>query len=243
MARPKNAINPATGKRFRSDERDSTWELNRERNEYYIPGSVYDPGNPGYASVIGDGSSGTSTGSDTEEAERVLFETVEDRIIVEKGTGEPKQTKTRSTRGPGKAKGAITPQHVESWVSMGFAFIAMTRNNSLWAIHDPDTELKPWTPSAAELLNKISGDHAEKITEASAATMVVWGLASLVIQRANMERQQRLEQARANAEQMKFEEFAEYEPVSQPVTYTPNGTNPSGARPVSPDESIFGNGV
>ena len=248
MARRKNAINPATGKRFRSADNDGSWEYNPERNEYYVPGSAYDPRTADPGEFNGNASSGADAGNDrNQETERVLFETEGvDRIIVEKGTAPPKETK-RSTRGPGKKTGAITAAHVNSWVTMGMATVAMYRNSKIWLVQDARVELDPWTPSAAELLNKIPQEYAEKMTDLSAVTVVGMGVFNMVSVRLAQEQRERMERAKERAAVMQAEEFTEYQPAPQPTTYVPNGhvssNAASGARPVTPEESIFGNGI
>lgn len=242
MAR--NAINPTTGKRFSGRVRKS-WGYDETSGEYYVPGSEYDPGNGDSRVRLDSTDGGNSTGDATQETDRVLFETDGvDRIIVEKGSAPPKASK-RSTRGPGKPKGAITPAHVSSWVQMGMATVAMYRNSKIWLIQDAKVEIDPWAPSAAELLNKIPQEYAEKVTDLSAVTVVAMGVFNLVSVRLAAEQRERMELARANAERMQREEFQEYTtaPVQQAYTASPNGTEPSGARPVVPDESIFGTAV
>lgn len=239
MAR--NAIDPATGKRFSGRVRKS-WGYDESSGEYYVPGSEYDPGNGDSRIRLDSADGGDGRGDGGDETSGILFETEQDRIIVERGAGAPKPTR-RTSRGPGKPKGAITPAHVSSWVQMGMATVAMYRNSKIWLVQDAKVEIDPWAPSAAELLNKIPQQYAEKVTDLSAVTVVAMGLFNLVSIRLAAEQRERMEYARANAERMQTEEFREYSatPAAQPQTFSSNGA--SGARPVSPDESIFGNAV
>lgn len=160
-------------------------------------------------------------------------------------TNKPRETKSKS-----KESGFITPQHVEGWITQGFAFIAMAKGADYWAIHHPDIEVRPWAPSAAELLNKIPADQAQKLTELNAAIAVTVGMAMLVSSRMRMDRMVRLQAVRAKREELQRQEGT---PDSRPTMPNPDqpaqpgqtrqtrpNQNGSGARSVHPPTPIFG---
>lgn len=120
--------------------------------------------------------------------------------------------------------------------------MAMIRNASYWAISDPKIEVEPWSASAAEMLNKISGEHAEKITEVHAGVAVVFGIGALVYKRMQMDamyaRQKRMQ------EQQAYEDYP-VEDINPDIAAERKASKAmpgTGAGIVSPQESIFGAG-
>jgi hypothetical protein len=232
-----NPTNPLTGKRYTGRVSDD--RIKRDYAEYErIYGEPYSDGNTGN----GNGSSRSDPDPDTTRKAR-RFTLGQETVNVETPTELP-NTKPATSERREKKTGAITPQHVETWMVQGFALMAMMRNADYWAIERPDIEVRPWAGSAAELLNKIPQDKAEKLTEVNAALAVSFGMFTLVSMRVQMDRTMRMERAREQREQYIEEEGISEMPDSPErsglngrATHKPG----TGAAPVAPNKPIFGN--
>lgn len=255
-----NPINPCTGirysgrvsaERIRADAercRNGTGDAARDSG---IPDETGDGDGTGDSRGIGSNGSTGSTGTNG-PTERIPFlskarAAKPNRVAVKSQTEQPdKETKPRYPKG--ESSGAIKPEHIETWMTQIFGLAAMIKNADYWAIRRPDIEVRPWAGSAAEIVNKMSGDQAEKIAQYNAATMVAVGITSLVLARVQMDRtvaaQLRLERAKSNVAQRRAEEGINTENINPDVPAGQNGratVSGTGATPAAPSEPLFGN--
>lgn len=234
-----NPIDPTTGKRYRG----------RWRAEW---GPRPDTGHPRIHDDDESNSDGgddtpTPTPGDDTPATGTPLSPANESITVE-GVSRPilkpkkEPSKPASSRKPKAGSGAFTPQFVERTAVTVFGMLAMWRNAGHWAIHHPDIEVRPWAGSAAELLNKIPQETAEKITDSSAALSVIVGVGSLVGMRLRMDAEIRMHAARAKRAQLQREEgIPDVNPDAPAQPANGRATVPgSGAAPVHPEEPIFG---
>ena len=190
----------------------------------------------------GSGNSGSS-GEDQDRATGEIRQQETDRVTVEAHTAKPKRSTTRKTT----AKGAIQPKHVETWIVQGFALVAMLKNAEYWAIANPKIEVEPWAEPAAELINKISGEHAQKIAEGNAVLSVCLGMFALVSKRLQLDAMY-AKQRRAVIRQQQTQTQDETPPVdiNPDIAAERSATRAkpgSGANNVGPRETIFGDSM
>lgn len=191
----------------------------------------------------GSGNSG-SNGTDQNGTPGEIRQQETDRVTVEAHTEKPKRS-TSTTRKT--TKGAIQPKHVETWIVQGFALVAMLKNAEYWAIANPKIEVEPWAEPAAELINKISGEHAQKIAEGNAVLSVCLGMFALVSKRLQLDAMY-AKQRRAQVRQAQMQTTEETPPVDiNPDIAAERATTRakpgSGANNVGPRESIFGDSM
>jgi hypothetical protein len=155
-----NPINPYTGKPYRGNVSEE-----RVRNDYERYEQEYGDGNA--VVEFDDGNSRNDDNRNREQPEtgKKRFTLGKEKITVEKPEGKPEHKPYSEKTQNKKKQDPITAHHVESWLVQGFAFAAMMRNSEWWAIKHPEIEVRPWAGSAAELLNKIPIEHAERLTE------------------------------------------------------------------------------
>lgn len=163
---------------------------------------------------------------DGEETERP----VRSEAVVKSTETKPKRTHAK------KAKGALQPEDVERLLIQTFSWVALLKQAPYWNIDDPQHEIRPWSPQAAELLNRVLADRAQQFKDSSDIMSVGIGMFMLVNMRVQADiaiRKERIKQAR---EQMVEEEF-----YGEP---NPNGNkNPLIQNTGVVKPSIFGNGT
>jgi len=176
------------------------------------------------------------------------------RVNVEKQPETPRATKqAKATVAASKAStdDPITAKHVEQWLVQGFSLVAMAKGAEYWAIQNPQTEVRPWAQPAAELLNKLTGEHAQKLSEANAYVAVTLGMYFLVSSRMKQDmyykRQRILERQRidaaaaADAAEEYIRENTQTYSTAPQNGHAPRSTIPgTGAGSVAPPP-IFGN--
>lgn len=153
--------------------------------------------------------------------------------------------------GPGKRRtsGAFKPDHVTNMVCAGFGVLAVGLNRPYWGVEDKKTEVEPWAPAGAELLNKYvpDGAAAEKLLDGFAAGQVVLGLSVMIGKRIAVDRQiaqaiarDRLAEQRARVDELREQEGlppAPAEPQSQNGHVAAQYGDGSGAAPVGPTKN------
>lgn len=123
---------------------------------------------------------------------------------VTKSEKKPKQTQAK------KVSGAIQGEDVERFLVQTFSWIALLKQASYWNIDDPQHEVRPWSPQAAELLNKLLAERAQQLKDTSDVMSVAAGMFVLVSMRVQADialRKQRIMQARQ--EQAQEEQYGE----------------------------------
>jgi hypothetical protein len=247
-----NPINPRTGTRYIG--RVSQERIERDKREFgdatgHPSVNESDTGTAtGNADDNGSARSAAATGN-AEKIRNVFSSRTGDkpsRVAVKSQTEGPKETKPRNVK-PTES-GFIKPEHIETWMVQLFGLVAMVKNADYWAIKRPDIEVRPWAGSGAEIINKLSGEQAEKIAQYNAAASVTVGIVSLVLARSQMDRmvasQRRLEHAKTNVETRKREEGIPTQNINPDVPAGQNGhatVSGTGATPVAPQETLFGN--
>lgn len=203
----------------------------------------------------GSGGSNADTRPGTNSGAKAAWATVRKaaRVSVEKQpqTERPAKKATVPASKKSAADDPITPKHVEQWLVQGFSLVAMAKGAEYWAIQNPATEVRPWAQPAAELLNKLTGEHAQKLSEANAYVAVTLGMYFLVSSRMKQDmyykrlRIQERQQAEAIQAAQAAEEYIR-ENTQTFSTAQQNGNAPrsavpgTGAGPVAPPP-IFGN--
>ena len=119
--------------------------------------------------------------------------------------------------------GPVKAQHVEMLTVQVFALAAIMKNAQHWKIQNKAVELDPWTPAAAELINKyMPDDWGEKAVAANSGVVVAMGIYGLVSKRMQMDafygEQARMETARDRRDQLLRQEGV---PTQTPVQQTP----------------------
>jgi hypothetical protein len=191
----------------------------------------------------------TATGNNGQETEGIFVRdaqntgTNESDILIESPA--PRSGKDAATPPKSKRSGAFKPEHVSNMVCAGFGVLAVGLQRPWWGVTPDDKRLEvdPWAPAGAELLNKYvpDGAAAEKLLDGFAAGQVILGISMMVGTRLAHDnrirdtiRRERLEAARANADELRQQEGlpAEPAPVDSP---SQNGhVTGSGAAPVGP---------
>lgn len=116
-----------------------------------------------------------------------------------------------------------------------FSLVAIMRNNVIWLVTEPATEIGPWADQAAELLNEIPKEYIDAFSRGSAGIAVAFGLGSMVFGRIMEERAMRavaqMEAAGAKAADARRRQEAASSNGERPPAQTMTGT---GARPTHP---------
>lgn len=236
MAR--NPIDPNTGKPKRGRPRNA--DRDNDGSSGGIDGISGNPSDTGSGNGIETGNHRSGTAGDREESTAGnAFPAAS--VTVETQTAQPKRTQRKSSSAA--PKGAIKPEHVETWIVQGFSLVAMFRNADYWAIHNPKVEVQPWAAPAAELLNKMSGEHAQKIAEGNAVLSVCLGMFALVSARMRMDvmvRRQRLAEERENEIALDNLSYINPDVQAEPErVYSSRPMPGTGAFSVAPKETLF----
>jgi hypothetical protein len=140
----------------------------------------------------------------TGPAEEPPFSVDQSKAEVTKTDTKPKRTQAK------KATGAIQGEDVERLLVQTFSWIALLKQAEYWNIDDPQHEVRPWSPQAAELLNKLLAERAQQVKDSSDIMSVAFGMFILVNMRVQQDialRKQRIAFARQQAEEQQYEEY------------------------------------
>jgi len=165
----------------------------------------------------------SGSGSAGEAGAETLFGP--ESVTVEPPKAEPKRTTRR-----GRKSTKITGHQVELLTVQAFTLIAIVRQNDVWFVRDPASEIGPWSEQAAELLNEIPKEYIDAFSRGSAGIAVAFGLGSMVFTRVMEERAQqmalRMEAARQRAPEMQRQEQSTEPAREQAATVAGTGASP-----------------